>query len=95
MIALDDNGDFPVDGSGNLTTVEAPFSAAQNAKAELRCQQGTWAADLFFGRNQLIWAIAQSTVDRAADINRICSKYVTVVQVTYNPETLTYAIRVG
>jgi len=93
MIALDDNGNFLVDGSGNLTTTS--IGPIQNAKSELRCQQGTWAADPTFGRNELIWTISQSVQDRSLDIYRIISKYVNVQDVSYDTGTATYNAQVG
>lgn len=92
MIALTDGGNFAVDGAGHLTTTSQP--AVQNAKSELRCQQGEWVSDPFFGRNVLVWGISQSTHDRTVDINRICSKYVSVISVTYDETTQKYEVQV-
>lgn len=93
MIAIDDNGNFEVNGSGGLKTTSTP--GPQCAKAETRCLQGTWTAQPFFGRNSLVWSISQSTQDRSADLNRIASKYVNVVFVTYNDEFQRYEIQGG
>lgn len=93
MIALDDNGNFVTDGAGHLTVTATPL--IQCAKSELRCQQGEWISDFFFGRNVLVWGISQSTHDRAVDINRIVSKYVAVISVTYDELTKTYNVQVA
>lgn len=93
MIALDDNGNFVIDAAGHLTATRTP--ALQNAKCELRCIQGSWPANLFFGRNQLIWTISQSVQDRSLDINRITSKYVQVVSVIYDREQDKYNVQVA
>lgn len=93
MIALDDNGNFVVNIAGHLTTTRIP--GIQNAKCEMRCIQGSWPANLFFGRNQLIWSISQSVQDRSLDINRIATKYVQVVSVTYEEISARYNVQVA
>ncbi len=93
MIALDNNGNFVVNTAGRLTTTGTP--GVQCAKGETRCIQGSWEADPYFGRNELVWTISQSVQDRSADLNRIASKYINVVFVTYNPEFERYEIQGG
>lgn len=93
MIALDDNGNFVTDEAGHLTTTS--IGPIQNAKSELRCQQGDWPPDLTFGRNLLTWTLSQSVQDRSLDIYRIISKYVNVQDVAYDSITETYNAQVG
>jgi hypothetical protein len=93
VIALDDNGNFVTDDAGHLTTTRIP--GIQNAKCELRCIQGSWPANLFFGRNQLIWTISQSVQDRSLDINRVATKYVQVISVTYEEDRARYNVQVA
>jgi len=93
MIQIDDNGNFTTDANNHLQTTRTP--AVQNAKSELRCIQGSWDADPYFGRNQLIWTISQSTQDRALDINRIITKYATCISVVYDPLKKQYNAQVA
>jgi len=90
MIEIDDNGNFVVDDNGLLKTTSRPNT--QSAKAEMRCQQGSWFLDPTFGRNLLVWTISQSPRDRSMDLSRIAQKYVTVGSVVYNTQTQTYDI---
>ena len=91
MIAIDDNGNFVVTATNHLTTTAT--SPAQNFKAEVRCIQGTWAPDQTFGRNTLIWTLSQSVGDRCADLIRIGTKYMTVIAVSYDPQTQQYSVQ--
>ena len=93
MIELDDNGNFTTDASGHLQRTPSP--AVQNAKSELRCIQGSWDADQYFGRNQIVWTVSQSPNDRSADIYRIVQKYATVMSVSYNTSTKKYDVQVA
>jgi hypothetical protein len=92
MIEIDDNGDFVVNGSGNLKTATRPNS--QSAKAEMRCQQGSWYLNLNYGRNLLVWTISQSSHDRCVDLTRIAAKYVTVGSVVFNSVTKVFDVQV-
>lgn len=93
MIAIDDNGNFVTNAAGLLTETRTP--AVQNAKAELRCLQGTWEADQYFGRNAIVWGVSQSTQDRTADINRVVSKYATCLFVAYDSLKKQYNVQVA
>lgn len=93
MIALDDNGNFVVDALNHLTSTRTPN--VQCAKSELRCQQGSWFINPYFGRNQLVWTISQSTADRSLDITRIIQKYANPIAVTYNAQTQQYEAQVA
>lgn len=91
MIGLDDNGNFEVGTNGNLKLSQ--FPSIQNAKSELRCTQGTWFMDEFFGRSPLVWELSQSVRDRSLDIRRIAEKYASVLSVDYDTVSQTYTIR--
>lgn len=93
MIALDDNGNFLEDAAGNLYATDRPN--IQRAKSELRCAQGTWFLDPFFGRNQYVWSIGQSTQDRSQDIVRIAQKYTSVVALSYDVTSGTFNLQVS
>lgn len=82
MIALDDNGNFLVDGNGHLTASTNP--PLQNFKSETRCIQQTYAIDPTYGRNVLVWTLSQSPSDRCSDLFRIGSKYLAVQSVLYD-----------
>ena len=93
MIALDNNGNFAVNGSGLLYAATTP--GVQNAKGELRCQQGSWFLNPYFGRSELVWTISQSPQDRSLDIERVTSKYCSVTSVSYNSENQQYRVQVS
>lgn len=92
MIEINDSGDFVVNELGQLKTTSRPNT--QSAKAEMRCEQGSWYLDLNFGRNLLVWKISQSSRDRCVDLARIARKYVTVGSVVYNSQTQKYDVQV-
>lgn len=93
MIKIYDDGNFTTDALGHLETTNTP--AVQNAKAEVRCIQGSWDADPYFGRNQIVWTVSQSPQDRGADIYRIVQKYASVMSVSYNLQTQQYDVQVA
>lgn len=82
MIALDDDGNFIYGLNGLLATTTTP--EAQNAKSEVRCNQGEWIVDALYGKNILIWELSSSPNDRCNDLFTICTKYFAVRSVTWN-----------
>ena len=93
MIRIDDDGNFTTDAAGHLQT--APDPAVQSAKAECRCIQGSWDADPYFGRNQIVWSVSQSPRDRSADLFRIVQKYAPVMSVSFDTDGKKYNIQVA
>jgi len=91
MIALDENGNFKTDSKNRLVKSARPD--VQNFESETRCMQTTWEADENFGKNILVWTLAQSITDRATDLVRIGSKYLTVLSVSYNSTTKRYDVK--
>lgn len=82
MIELDDNGNFLFGTNGLLATATHPDE--QNAKSEIRCNQGEWVTDPLYGKNILIWELSSSPTDRCNDLFVICSKYFPVRTVVWN-----------
>lgn len=82
MIALTDDGNFIANENGLLATTEYP--TIQNAKSEIRCNQGEWEVDILYGKNILIWELSSSPTDRCNDLFRICAKYFEVFSVIWD-----------
>lgn len=90
MIAINQDGDFVANATGQLT--ETTFPEQQNYMAETRCLQGTWPPNTLFGRNPLIWGISQSVKDRIDDLTRIGQQYLVVRSITSDLQGKVYNI---
>ena len=81
-LALDDDGNILFDADTGLSLQrEGQALLEQDARSECRCEQSTYFADLFYGRNPLVWKLSQVPGDRVADIKNIVTKY-------YEPQSI-------
>jgi hypothetical protein len=75
---LSDNGEIQFDPVTGLSIQISGYQLLeQDARSECRSVQNKWFADATYGRNPLVWTLAQRDADRIADLNRIVNKYVT------------------
>lgn len=75
-LALDDDGNILFDPNTGLSLQRTGKPALeQDARAECRCEQGTYFVDIYYGRNPLVWKLSQVESDRVSDIRRIVEKY--------------------
>ena len=75
-LALDDDGNILINETTGLSIQrEGQDLLAQDARSECRCEQGTYFADTYFGRNPLVWKLSQVPSDHIADIKNIVTKY--------------------
>lgn len=82
-LALDDDGNILFNATTGLSRQrEGQALLEQDARSECRCEEGTYFADLFYGRSPLAWKVSQLTADRVADVKRIVTKY-------YEPSSIT------
>ena len=88
-IALTPDGNFLL-VNGRLSETSEPEQ--QNFMSEVRCVQNTYAPDMTYGRNPIVWTISQSTNDRIDDLTRIGQKYLVVTSITFNTATQTYTV---
>lgn len=86
FVKLSDDGNIETNQDGSIATISDADAPVQFAKAECRCEQGTWFANAFFGRNPLFWKLSQSETDRIVDLKRICGQYRTVISITFTDE---------
>lgn len=81
-LALDDDGNILFDDATGLSLQrEGQALLEQDARSECRCEQNTYFADQFYGRNPLVWKLSQVTNDRITDIKNIVTKY-------YEPQSI-------
>jgi hypothetical protein len=81
-LALDDDGNILFDETTGLSLQRSGQALLeQDARSECRCEQGTYFADAFFGRNPLVWKLSQVPNDHVTDIKNIVTKY-------YEPQSI-------